>query len=284
MRFVESNANETSILKYIGLFATCFPGATHYSMDYLSWLYRDNPAGNVVGFDAWDGDVLAAHYACVPVRLRVEGRDCRGLLSLNTATHPDYQGKGLFTKLAAATYDHGRDLGFECVYGVANANSTPGFVRKLGFQLVTPIDACVGIGELNFPDFPLLVERARFQRPWAFEELRWRQRNPANPVLLTKMDGGRWGAAAPTHRWGIYARAEVMASGGGEEPRSVSAPWRPRLFLGLAPGGLRPRGYVDIPQRLRPSPLNLIYRDLSLGVERIDSAGVLFSFLDFDAY
>ena len=110
MNLTEARADESSIQKYIELFAACFPGASHYKAEYLRWLYRANPAGAVVGFDAWDGEILAAHYACVPARMLIGGRACRALLSLNTATHPSYQGKGLFTKLAAATYEHDRML------------------------------------------------------------------------------------------------------------------------------------------------------------------------------
>ena len=36
--------------------------------------------------------------------------------------------------------------------------------------------------------------------------------------------------------------------------------------------------------RLRPSPLNLIYRSFSERVARLDPARIQFTFLDFDAY
>jgi hypothetical protein len=36
--------------------------------------------------------------------------------------------------------------------------------------------------------------------------------------------------------------------------------------------------------RLRPSPLNLIYRSFSPDVTALDASRIAFSFLDFDAY
>ena len=124
MELRPSSPHGPLLSQYQALFASCFPDATHLDAQYLSWLYGDNPAGPVIGFDAWDGDVLAAHYVCVPAAAMLHGKPSRVLLSLNTATAPSHQGKGLFTKLANATYDRGAELGFDAVYGVANANSS----------------------------------------------------------------------------------------------------------------------------------------------------------------
>jgi GNAT superfamily N-acetyltransferase len=122
-------------------------GQVHARLPRLA--VRANPDGRAVGFDAWDGERLAAHYVCVPARARVDGRLVPVLLSLNTATHPRLPGQGLFTKLAAMTFEAAGEAGFDGVYGVANANSTPGFIRKLGFQLVRPLDARSGWADLR---------------------------------------------------------------------------------------------------------------------------------------
>jgi GNAT superfamily N-acetyltransferase len=130
---------------YIDLFRACFPAAKQYSRTFLSWQYADNPDGAVVGTDAFAGGQLAASYVCLPCRVVVRGRETRALLSLNTATHPKYQGKGLFTRLADATYSRAADSGFDIVFGVANQNSIRGFSTKLGFQDVCGLDARVGV-------------------------------------------------------------------------------------------------------------------------------------------
>jgi GNAT superfamily N-acetyltransferase len=279
-----ARADDEAIGAYLELFRTCFPAAAHYTRDYLAWLYRDNPAGPVVGFDAWDGDVLAAHYACVPAHLRVGGAACRGLLSLNTATRPSHQGQGLFTRLAELAYGRGAREGFACVYGVANANSTPGFTRKLGFQLVRPLDALVGWGGSGGADLAEAWRSADFARPWDARDFAWRAANPANPLRAFRCGEGTC-ALGRTGRFGILASAQLP------QPLPVGAragtAWRlrPRLSLGLLPAGCgRSALYRAIPQRLRPSPLNLIYRDLSGADRRIDPRSVYFTFLDFDAY
>ena len=142
-------------------------------VDYVRWLYRDNPWGTAVGFNAFTNHELVAHYVTVPIEATLDGAPARGLLSLNTATHPTHQGKGLFTRLAEATYAHARDRGYEFVVGVANANSTPGFTRKLGFQLVTPLDVRLGLGQLTTSHDPV-----GFALAWSEPALRWRLQRP----------------------------------------------------------------------------------------------------------
>ncbi|ELX10628.1 acetyltransferase GNAT family [Janthinobacterium sp. HH01] len=287
--FAPLRTDAQALARYGALFAACFPGATKFTPAYLQWLYADNPDGPAVGYDAWDGDTLAAHYVCVPARVRLEGMEARLLLSLNTATHPSYQGQGLFTKLAQQTFDAGRDAGYDGVYGVANANSTPGFIRKLGFQLVRPLEARVGLGPVGLPA-PARDPAPSFQRLWSAASLAWRCANPDNPVHAQR-HRRRWrfdaAALGPAR---AYAELELdlpAAVGSAAQPVSAAAGgWSPlRLYLGLLPDSQRAfPGYPSIPQRLRPSPLNLIYRSLSGRVATLDPARIHFTFLDFDAY
>lgn len=281
MEFVPVRHDESACADYARLFAECFPGIDKFSRAYLDWLYRCNPDGEVVGFDARDGDRLAAHYVCIPARAQVGGEVVRVLLSLNTATHPDYQGKGLFTKLAELTYAEGVARGFDAVYGVANANSTPGFIRKLGFQLVAPLRACVGVGPLGI-DFSREAS-LQFRRVWSPKALAWRCASPANPV---RARGGRGHSTflAPALLGGACAATAELQEAAPDGARG-SRVGPLRLFIGRVPQAWqRPALYADIPARLRPSPLNMIYRSLSGRVQAIDPETVFLSFLDFDAY
>ena len=102
MEFKRVRTDERALDAYVSLFKTCFPTAKHLDKEYLTWLYADNPTGRVVGFDAFDEGRLAAHYSCIPADLTLNGKIVRGLLSLNTATHPDLRcrkGRGVRLRL-----------------------------------------------------------------------------------------------------------------------------------------------------------------------------------------
>lgn len=269
--------------KYIGLFSTCFPSATHFSAEYLSWLYWKNPEGSVVGFDAWDGEKLAAHYVCIPATIALYGKTCKAMLSLNTATHPDHQGKGLFTSLAAKTYELGASIGIECVFGVANANSTPGFLKKLNFTKIAPLDAKAGFGRLQ-AQLGAVEKYAEFRRVWTKETLAWRLSNPINPVSLFGQ-GADILCLASARKLLFGAIAEIPRFD--DLPVSAHRGFYPiRAYIGLVPsqlGGLKGY-YFEFPQAMRPSPLNLIFRPLVDGLGVPTKEGVLLSFLDFDAF
>lgn len=278
---------DNEMAAYAALLGKVFPNSPSLgSVDYLAWLYRKNPVGTVVGSDAWVGDELAAHYVCIPVRANIEGRDTSGLLSLNTVTNPKYQGKGLFTKLAQNTFDIAANSGFEFVYGIANANSTPGFIKKLGFQMVSPLQAKIGFGSpVRLNSSEVRVQPASFERIWDSATLDWRIHNPFNPCQI-KVGSRANIVSARTPYPLIRAVASVDFARNLLQLKSA----RPSkltlgLYLGLAKAGqgLSAR-YWSIPEKLKPSPLNLIYKSFGAAPRFIDPENTSISFLDFDAY
>ena len=267
---------------YAGLLNASF-GSDRFNPAGLAWRYRDNPAGTVVGADAWDGERLAAHYVTCPVEARIEGVPVKGLLSLNTATHPDHQGRGLFTRLAETAYAAGAAAGYGFVIGVANANSTPGFLRKLGFQDVGRLEA----GVLASLPRRFSAAAVQYQGAWRPDLLRWRLANPDGRYVAGR-SGELFGVWARTHlpfvRCAAFLPGEVAGSDTG--PATGGAPLAASLFIGLEPRvTLGRQGFLPIPERLRPSPLNLIWRPLSPSVPRaLEPGAVALNFLDFDPY
>ena len=269
-RFAPSETSSDLIEQYSRLLSLVFPDAHLHTRDYLTWLYRDNPAGKVVGQDAWLNNELVAHYATIPVSYSFFGRDVLGLLSLNTATREDHQGKGLFTKLAEETYIQGQASSFEFVIGVANQNSTHGFVNKLGFQLVCPLDAQIGFGSIE-----PTTRKLKVQSVWDDARLKWRLSNPAHRYF--KRGDGVYTNA------GILGIKALITSRFGGRDLPIEERRSPTLRIGLNQFSKR-GNYVNIPNRLRPSPLNLIYRNLQKSNQYLSSSDVGVELLDFDAY
>jgi len=272
--------SDADIVEVASLLRTVFPDAEHFTDEAVCWQYRDNPDGRVVGYNAWLDAVLAAHYVTIPLVARVHGVEERGLLSLNTATHPVHQGKGLFTKLANATYAHAKEQGFGFVVGVANASSTHGFIKKLGFQLVSPLRAMAGVGPLKRADGGAL----QYERVWHREALKWRLAHPLYDYSVKHADGLDLLMSERTQMGGrlLLAAMDHGTMHGVELPEFKGfAPFR--IWVGLDPAfrwGLRP--YVNIPVKLRPSPLNLIFKDLTGQGRSLDPARTRFQAIDFD--
>lgn len=281
-----TQTDPASLNAHLRLFQNCFPDARVYTVEYLEWLYKDNPAGSVVGYDAWDGNTLAATYVTIPAPIVQPEGERRALLSLNTATHEDYRGKGLFTRLAENTYKLAQDNGFEVVFGVANANSVGGFTRKLGFQDVGGLSARIGCGKIGVS--PKIDQSSlEFYRCWDRPLLEWRIRNPSNPLSVSMSEKGMTAVGA-THVLPVRAFAFVpsnLLKGAPPIESSRRQVWRPfNIALGLW-GGQSVGGFnIELPRQLRPSPLRLIYRDLKDQDRKIDSARCNMTFIDFDGF
>ncbi len=205
-----------------------------------------------------------------------------GLLSLNTATHPAHWGKRLFTTLANSTYAQGADLGYEFVIGVGNEISTPGFI-KMGFQSVGKLEAKIGFGNIKMKRARSKVE---FEPVWDKERLEWRCKNPENIYRLKKV-GRVTQLLASTGKFGIQA---IL----GEFDDAKDYPLIPqlnsefylfKLWLGLDCNiNWFSTSYINVPNRLRLSPLNLIFKDLTEKNRILSAKRISFHAIDFDAY
>ena len=239
----------------------CFP-YSKLKRSYLEWLYFSNPLGDVVGFDAMDGNVLAAHYACIPTRIG----DSVGLLSLNTATHPNYRSRGLYQKLAKMTYECWSKE-FNYVVGVANAQSASTFVKHLGFT---------EIGRLNlrFGDLRRPISGAR---SWSQAELEWRINSPRQRLGKKVIGDGLVELSVRPGHFPFKIKSIIPIQDAGTAETKLSRISRRGFTVDWVRGS---KSKFDLPEKLKPSPLMMIYQTLSGSDTEINS----WSFPDFDAY
>jgi GNAT superfamily N-acetyltransferase len=261
--------------EYSTFLSLVFSKESKFTASFLKWQYCDNPFGTVVGYDAYFEDKLVAHYVTIPVQYYIFGVLTKGLLSLNTAVHPSHQGKGLFTKLANKTYDEAIKLGYEFIIGVANQNSTPGFVNKLGFQLISPLDVKIGIGKMF--NNPINLFKLSPIRNEAF--VKWRLLNPSKTYLSSNHE-----VYVEVKKNWLHAQLISL-------PNSQNFPVKlttvkPIFKLLIGKGIAQKNGglYFDLPSIFKPSPLNLIFKDLTGKISITGKDDVFFELIDFDAY
>lgn len=102
--------------------------------EHQNWKFRDNPAGAPIIAVAEANDRIVGQYALWPTHLRLGSERVLGAQSLDTMTHPEYRGQGMFTVLAEECMRYAAARGVEALYGFPNDNSQPGFVRKLDWD------------------------------------------------------------------------------------------------------------------------------------------------------
>ena len=269
-RIEQVKVDTAALNETLQLMQMAFVGhAEKFSFDYMKWQYADNPVGPIVGFNAYWGSVLAAHYVAMPIYMKIKGKKTLGVLSLNTATHPEHRGKRLFTILAERTYQYAAENGYKFVIGVANAQSTHGFLKHLKFKLIGPLTFKVGTGTIIYPK-----NEYTFTRYWDKEIIEWRLRNPS--MKYYKNGDIIVSPIKPGFKKLVYHDSEGLIS----LNKLYGRPFN--LYIGYG-ADLSKGVYCGIPKFIEHSPFNLIFRDLTNGsLPEVTKDNILFELIDFD--
>ncbi len=93
---------------------------------------------------ATDGDRIVGLRAFMRWEFVRGGDVLRAVRAVDTATHPDYQGKGLFTAMTMHGLDVIRDDGIDFVFNTPNDKSRPGYL-KMGWQEVGKLPVAIRV-------------------------------------------------------------------------------------------------------------------------------------------
>jgi hypothetical protein len=282
---------------------------------YLRWLYDEDPHGASFwdAIDTEDGQRVA-HYGLIPQVWRNVGGPAPILFSLNAVTRSGNQRKGYFKTIGDTIYERSRQAGHKGIIAVPNENSTPAVVKywKYRFLMQIPVTAVR----------PLPHRRAGVQSHVLDADFRAGERfaEVAAGLDAHRAEGWtqvydetylRWRVAQPHARYVMHVGDDVVAittrSSFAKVPVCVVLKLLPRAAAAdqveagaviaaacrhhRAPAAVyagfnarvRVRG-VQLPLKLRPVPLNLLYKSLSDDVPQDTFELDTYEFLDMDAY
>ncbi len=124
---------------------------------YWRWKHIDNPFGKSPVLLAFDGDRLIGLRAFMAWHFRYKGELIQGYRAVDTATHPDYQGKGIFTRLTMALLESLQSGVPSLIFNTPNRKSRPGYI-KMGWKEA-------GKTRLRVKVFPLNMLMNRISKP-----------------------------------------------------------------------------------------------------------------------
>lgn len=203
-----------------------------WDANYWQWKHHVNPAGESFGVVALDDN----NARCAGVRVMMQWQLSRSgeyavqaARAVDTATHPDYQRRGLFTRMTMECLQQAVDHQHQMIFNTPNNNSLPGYL-KMGWaltqaphfylKLVNPLrilrrasdiehSGVYRIAHIDEPQFRVLMslvsshEQCRtslgLRTPRTESFLRWRyMRHPGVEYWLVVLDadGDSWDAAA----------------------------------------------------------------------------------------
>lgn len=97
--------------------------------DLFAWKHDQNAFGPSPMWVAVDGDRIAAFRTLMRWEFVRDGQVLRAVRAVDTATDPEYQGRGLFTALTMHGLESVRAEGVEFVFNTPNSQSRPGYLK-----------------------------------------------------------------------------------------------------------------------------------------------------------
>lgn len=99
-------------------------------IEHWNWKFKDNPYGGPIIYPIEEEEKVVGHYSGMPCSMNLLGKEIAAPQGIDAMVHDSYQGKGLFTILAANVYEACRDSGIKIVFGFPNQNTFPIVMRK----------------------------------------------------------------------------------------------------------------------------------------------------------
>lgn len=104
------------------------------TLAHWKWKFAKNPFGKSVIKLMFDNNKLIGFYVVIPMNVQVERNLVKAALSVNTMTHPDYRGQGIFAYLGEKAYQVCEQKGVKFVYGFPNSNIYQSRIKKLEWK------------------------------------------------------------------------------------------------------------------------------------------------------
>jgi GNAT superfamily N-acetyltransferase len=110
--------------------------------EMFAWKHQQNAFGRSPSWVAVDSGRVVAFRTFMRWRFRWSGRPVSAVRAVDTATHPDYRGQGLFRSLTMQAVEELTEEGVGFVFNTPNDQSRPGYL-SMGWKVVgnLPISA-----------------------------------------------------------------------------------------------------------------------------------------------
>jgi GNAT superfamily N-acetyltransferase len=128
---------------WAGLLSNAFERTPVEMEGLLCWMSK---ADRLIAYGAWDGEQLAAQYACLLTDLCLSEATVKVGMSLNMCVHPRYRGQGLIKQVSKPVYEAVQQRGGIAGVGFSNAEGVKVDQKSkgYGYQVVGELQSTVG--------------------------------------------------------------------------------------------------------------------------------------------
>lgn len=125
-----------AVLELLGSSLNWVPDAQHDA--FYEWKHEESPFGSSPAWIAESGGRPAGFRVFMRWEFDIDGRRVRAVRAVDTATHPDFRGQGIFSQLTLHAVEEMREEGVGFVFNTPNQNSRPGYLKMGWVELGRP--------------------------------------------------------------------------------------------------------------------------------------------------
>ncbi|GMQ29600.1 GNAT family N-acetyltransferase [Algoriphagus confluentis] len=140
------------------------------SLQLWTWKHVENPFGKSPILLAENENQLIGIRAFLRWEFVWKGKTLQACRAVDTAVHPEFQGKGIFTQLTRQLIEQMKKEGIDLIFNTPNSKSTPGYL-KMGWEKWNRLPVEMGF---CFDSF-LSVKKQALPSDWTSVELLVRQ-------------------------------------------------------------------------------------------------------------
>lgn len=283
MRIKFYKSDVTQIDDYVKLYQRCF---LNYPISkntaYFDWLYNKNPLGKFIGIDAFDYDkgVKIGQVGGVPYEFNFHGEKIKILQAVNVCVDKNYRGNRLFSKMANKFEEYALEENFSMIIAIGNNLATPAWKQSIDMKFLAQLEVVLGYGDLGLSNYKL--NSSIFYSIWNKQRINWRRNNPFNKVFIHNKNKIKFSSLSAMSIFKVFSYVDNENYELNYDKKTINL--LPNLFIGFTPELNKKNLFFKIPELIKPSPLNFLYKSLDKKNIVLDKKNCLFTYLDFDAY
>ncbi|MEQ1788488.1 MAG: GNAT family N-acetyltransferase [Acidimicrobiales bacterium] len=131
---------------------------------FFRWKHEENPAGRSPGWVAVDDGQIVAFRTFLRWGFHAGDTTLQMVRAVDTATDPDHQGRGLFTRLTLQAADDLTAAGVDAVFNTPNDQSRPGYLKMGWHELGRPT---IGMRPASVLRLPVLRRARTAAEKWS---------------------------------------------------------------------------------------------------------------------
>ena len=254
-----------------------------YSIEFLNWLYNENPNGPSIINNVYENEKIIAHFALVPITVLFNNKTYKSALSLFTSIDENHRNLYFFHQLASESFELARSEGIRFIMSIASEVGSELYIKCFKFKLIAPLDVKIGWSKFQEKN----KSQHKFEVLRDNTTLQWRLRNPRFKYQIFK-ENEKYIIFNNNYKLFKMNMGYISNINLDLHNKIISnKKWNLNplnIWMGLNNNLKEEKMSFNFPNVLKPSPSNLIIKDLTSEEINLVREDVKINLIDYEVF